>query len=470
MSTEPPTRRARGRRRRGRAFASAFAIVVGVLIAMSLAGAAATVAQGPRVSDVQVDPVAAVEASGSRLIITTTQSLADVDPSQVTVTPATPFAVDTAGRSVGLRFALPLWDDTEYSVVIDDVASLGGGPTATISETFRTPPIEVELLQRGADEDTILRTDLSGENAVPVFTHPHIEDFRATATHLVVSVRTEDDAAGLIVTDLDGGDPHELPLPGDGFVSNLQSADRGDVIGYTFSDADLDAESGRESMLFTASLKEADAEPTAVTVDGADPRIAEWRFVPDTDSILLLSFDGSLLLTGSAGEDATALGTAMTIEGIARGSSEAVVERVEDMATVDLTDGTEASLVAADDDPGPVSTVTPLPDGSTIRTAAVLDDADVPTGRTSITVVAADGATRLLTEVAETDAVLQVCVSPSARYAAVLVAPDAVDNTYDTYQLPLPERTETRVIALADGADVVALAGSSISWCQTPPA
>lgn len=469
MSTEQVTRRAHGRRRRGRAFAGAFAIVAGVLLAVGLAGAAASVAQGPRVTDVQVDPAAAAEASGSRLIVTTTQSLAEVDPSQVTVTPATPFAVDTSGRSVGIRFALPLWDDTEYTVVIDGAEPVGGGPSATLTETFRTPPAQVELLQRGADGDTIFRTDLSGENAVPVFTHPHIEDFRATTTHLVISVRTEDDTAGLIVTDLDGTDPRELPLPGDGFVSNLQSSDRGDVVGYTFSDAELTADSGRESMLFTTSLKDPDAAPAPVTVDGADPRIAEWRFVPDTDSILLLSFDGTLLLTGSAGDGATALGSAMAIEGIARGSSEAVAERVDGMVTIDLTDAAEEPLVAPDEDPGPVSTVTPLPDGSTIRTAAVLDEADVPTGRTSTSLVAPDGTTRLLTEVGEADAVLQVCVSPSARYAAVLVAPDAVGNPYDTYQLPLPERVETRVLALSDGAEIVALAGSSISWCQAPP-
>lgn len=469
MSTEPATRRAQGRRRRGRAFAGAFAIVVGVLAMLGLAGAAASVAQGPRVTDVQVDPDAAVEASGSRLIVTTTQSLADVDPSQVTVTPATPFVVDTSGRSVGVRFALPLWDDTEYTVVISDVEGLGGGPAATITESFRTPPVQVELLQRGADGDTIFRTDLSGENAVAVFTHPHIEDFRATSTHLVVSVRTDDDRAGLIMTGLDGSDPRELPLPGDGYVSNLQSADRGDVVGYTFTDAQLGAEGGRESQLFTASLRDPDAAPRPITVEGADQSIADWRFVPDTDSILLLPFDGALLLTGPAGEGATSLGTAITIEGIARGSSEAIVDRAEGMTTIDLTDASEAPLVAPTEDIGPETTVTPLPDGSTIRSAAVLDDAGSPTGRTAISLVAADGATRLLTEVPETDAVLQVCVSPSARYAAVLVAPDAVSNPYDTYQLPLPERAETRVLEIADGAEVSALTGSSISWCQVPP-
>lgn len=472
MSTEQPTRRARAQRRRGRTFAASFGIVLGVLVVLGLGGAAASVAQGPRVTDVFVDPAAAAAASGSRLIVTTTQSLADVDPSQVTVSPETPFQVDTSGRSVGVRFTLPLWDDTEYTVKIAGVASLGGGPTATLTETFRTPKAQVYLLQRGADGgDLIYRTDLSGQEAVPVFRHDHIEDFRATASHLVVSVRTDDDEAGLIVTDLDGKDQHELPLPGDGYVSNLQSADRGERIGYTFSDAQLTADSGRESRLYTASLGDPAADPVPIEVQGADPRVAEWRFVPDTDSILLLSFDGSLLLTGSGGSDsATALGVALGLDGIARGSNEAVVDRADHAAVIDLTDASEQQLVAPDHDLGGTTSVTPLPDGSTIRTAAVLDADGIPTGRTSVALVAADGATRMLTEIDDTDAVLQVCVSPSARYAAVLVAPDAVTNAYDTYQLPLPERPETRVLEISDGAQVVALKGSSISWCQVPPA
>ncbi|MFK4807563.1 hypothetical protein ACI3KX_17020 [Microbacterium sp. ZW CA_36] len=476
MSTDASPRRTRSRRRRGRAFVVTFGVVVGLLAVLGLAGAAASVAQGPRVTDAYVDPAAAAAASGSRLIVTTTQSLAEIDPSQVTITPATPFAVDTSGRSVGVRFTLPLWDDTEYTVTIDGIASLGGGPTATIAESFRTPPAEVFLLQRGTnDGDLIYRTDLTGQNAVPVFRHPHIEDFRATGAHLVVSVRTDDDEAGLIVTDLDGEHARELPLPvedgGDGYVSNLQSADRGERIGYTFSDAHLDADSGRESRLFTASLGDPDADPVAIEVEGADPRVAEWRFVPDTDSILLLSFDGSLLLTGSdaAAGAPTALGAAIAIDGIARGSSEAVVDRVDQSAVIDLTDASEQPLVTPDADLGGTSSVTPLPDGSTIRTAAVLDGDAMPTGRTSVARVAADGATTMLTEIGETDAVIQVCVSPSARYVALLVAPDAVSNAYDTYQLPLPTRPETRILQVADGEPVVALNGAAISWCQVPP-
>ena len=477
MSTDAPTRRTRSRERRGRSFALTFLAVAGILAVLGIGGAAASVLQGPRVTSVEVDPEAAVAASGSRLIVTTTQALQEVDPSQVTVEPATPFAVDTSGRSVGVRFTLPLWDDTEYTVTFRDVRGTAAGPAATFEHTFRTPPEEVFLLQRGEASDTIFRTDLTGEQAEPVFTHEHIEDYRATTEHLVMSVRTDDDEPQLIVTDHDGQGERTLPLPGEGFITNLQSADRGDLIGYTFSAADLGAAGGLESALFTASLtdSEADAEPRPIEVEGADPRVAEFRFVPDTDSILLLSFDGSLLLTAPDGQ-ATSLGIANGIDGIARGSSHAIVDRAEGVVVIDLTDGSEEPLVAPDPALGPASSILPLSTGGTVRSSAVLTPEGLPTGVTSVDRVADDGLVRALTSVSSSDGLLQTCVSPSERYLAVLIAPDAVENPYDTYLLPLPQRVETHVFDMTfddtegEGAEeLVALAGSSVSWCQVPP-
>jgi hypothetical protein len=354
-------------------------------------------------------------------------------------------------------------------VAFAGIEGLGGGPSATFTETFRTPATNLFLLQRTTSGDTIYRSGLTGGDAVPVFRNDHIEDFRATSSHLVVSV-VVDDVSELIVTDLDGGEERTLPLPGEGYVSNLQSADRGELIGYTFSDADLGAAGGIESALFTASLKEseADAEPTPVAVTGADARVAEWRFVPDTDSILLLSFDGSLLLTGATGEGATALGAALAIEGIARGSSEAIVARFDGMRVIDLSDAGETDLVAADEDLGLRGAITPVPGGGTVRVGAPTDASGIPVG-TAVAAVAADGATDVLMELPSTDVVLHTCVSPSGRYAAITVAPDAVANPYDRYRLPLPERLESHIVEIATGEEVAVLSGFDVSWCQVPP-
>lgn len=477
MSTDAPTRKARARKRRGRAFLLAFAVVVAVLAALAAAGAAISTAQGPRVTDLQVDPAAAVAASGSRLIVTTSQALQEVRPDQVTIEPVTPFAVDTSGRSIGIRFALPLWDDTRYTVTIDGVRGVGGGPETTITETFRTGGAEFFLLQRGDEEDTIFRTDLTGEKAVPVFRHAHIEDYRATSSALVVSVRegADDDAeqlgeAGgvtrLIVTDLDGSNERDLALPGEGTVTNLQSSDRADLIGYTFTDADIGAEGARESMLFTASLKSPDAAPAPVVVEGADDRVVQWRFVPGTDRVVVLGFDGALWLTDAAGTSPTALGTAVALDDVV--ATTAIVDRADGLVSLDLSDASESPLVAPDTEPGQLRTVVSVPGGGTVRLYAVLDENGLP-GASTVVFVADDGGLRGVAEVPASDSVIRTCVSPNGRYAAIVIAPDIIDNRYDTYLLPMPGRVQTHVVELATGDEIVALTGFDSSWCRVPP-
>lgn len=480
-----PTRRARARRRRGRAFGVAFTAVVGVLLVAGLAGAAMSTAQGPRVTDVHVDPKAAVAASGARLILTTTQALAEVKPEQVTITPTAPFAVDTSGRRVGIRFTVPLWDETKYTVRITGVRGLGGGPETTLTQTFRTGKESFFLLQRGEDEDVIFRSDLSGEKAVPVFRHAHIEDYRATSSHLVISVREDAGGEGgtggaggsddvgepdgrteLIVTDLHGEHRSALPLPGEGTVTNLQSADRGDLIGYTFTDAGIGADGGRESMLFTMSLKDPDAEPAAVEIQGADNRVVQWRFVPDTDRVLFVGFDGTLWLSDRTGKDAATLGTAVTLDGVS--GSTAIVDRAQGLIALDLTDGTEQPLAAPDTDFGQLRSVVPLPGGGTVRLYAELDENGMP-GDSIVAFVADDGTSSVIADVPVSDAVLRTCVSPNGRYTATVVAPDIIDNPYDQYLLPMPKRIETHIAEIATGDEVVALAAFDSSWCRVPP-
>ncbi|MFV9423675.1 hypothetical protein [Microbacterium sp. S1037] len=463
------SRRARARRRQGRGYLAAFGAVLLTLVLVGGVGGVVAVAQGPRVTDVQVDPAAGIAASGSRVILTTTQSLEKVDPSQVEVEPATPFTVDTSGRSVGIRFTLPLRDDSDYRVTVNDVKGLGAGPGATLTETFRTPALQAYLMQRGTPEgDTIFRTDLEGKAGLPVFTDPHIEDFRTTANHLVISTR-DNDTARVIVTDLDGKNPRDVTLPGPGFVSNLQSADRGERFGFTFSDATLGAAGGRESRLFTASAATEDA-PVEVGLNGGDVRIADWRFVPDTDSMLVLTFDSRLLLTDAVGGNAAPLGSAVAIDGIARGSSVAIVERLEGVREINLTDGSEEALVDPVDPPGRTGRATPVPglDAGTVRSFADIGS-DGAYRSTIVGHVSSDGTVRQLLDVPGTDTVLQTCVSPSGRYAAVLVAPGAVNNPFDRYQLPLPGKLQTHLVEIDTGQQLVALEGFDLSWCQVPP-
>ena len=465
VAAEPEPGQVPGSRRR---FVVTLAAVLGVLVVVGTGLGVASLLQGPRISDVQVNASQAIESSGSRVIVTANQALADIDPAQVTVEPEVPFTVDASGRGVGVRFTVPLDDSTEYTIRVKDVVGAGGGPTTTLTTSFTTPPSNIFLLRRDVEgKDKIFLTDLSGEKAVPVFEHDKINDFRATSTQLVVSVE-EDDGSRLLVMDRDGKNQRELKLPGDGYVGAIQVSERGGLVGYSYSDKELSDTQGRASVLVTQSLS-GDDDPQIIEVAGAEASVFVWQFVPDSAAVLFIDFDGALsLVDRSTDAGVQSLGLAATIQGISRGTYTAIVERLDgSVVELDLADGTEQPLAASDPDYGTASSITPFP-GGTLRHVVARDDEGLPIGQVVVR-VGDDGAATPLVEVGSKDSILQACASPSGQYAAVVVAPDLANNAYDGMLLPLPENVETHLIDMASGKELVALTGFDASWCQTAP-
>ena len=451
-----------------RRFLVTIGAVVGVLVLVGTGLGIVSLLQGPRVTDVQVDAAQAIESSGSRVILTANQPLSAIDPEQVTVEPSVPFTVDAAGRGVGVRFTVPLDDDTTYTVTVAGVTGAGGGPAADLTTSFETPPSSIFLLRRDPDgDDIIFRTDLSGENAQPVFSHPRIDDFRATSTQLVAAVE-DDDQSRLLVMDRDGSDQRELPLPGEGYVGAIQVSERGNLVGYSYSDRELSDTEGRASVLVTQSLS-GDDEPRIIEVGDKQVSVFVWQFVPDSAAVLFIDFDGALsLVDQSADTGVQSLGLATTIQGISRGTYTAIVERLDgSVVELDLADGSEEPLAASEPDYGTATSITPFP-GGTLRHVVARDEGGLPVGQAVIRVDDSGAATPLV-EVSSADSILQACASPSGQYAAVVIAPDMADNAYDGMLLPLPEKLETHLIDMKTGDEIVALTGFDASWCQTAP-
>ncbi|WP_105567241.1 Ig-like domain-containing protein [Microbacterium halophytorum] len=474
MSTDHTRRAARLRRARRR-YALGFAGAVAALAALVVAGSAVSLTRGPHISAVTVDPQAATESAGSRVILRANQSLGEIDPDSVEVEPAAPFSVDAAGREIGVRFTAPLDDDTEYRITVPGVSAAGGsGPASTLEASFRTPPVSVLALERRDGDDVVYRAGLGGKRE-RVFSAPEIVDFRAVTGTIVVSVREEDGTTSLIRINEDGSGAERFALPGDGVVGNLQISERGGRIGYTYTD--LPASPGeapeRESQLFTATLRAPGDEPTPVLVAGEAPSIGAWQFVPDASAVLLIDFTGELLLV-EPGSDAEPgiLDSAIDIEAVARGTYTAIVRRPDGVVWIDLETGDEEALAPADDEPGPLQSVLPMPTGSggvdTVRQYAVMGDGTAPTGQ-DIAFVEADGTAREIAHVSLPDALLQTCLSPSGRYVAATVAPDLASNPYDDLPVPVPTGVETRVYEVATGEGVATLPGFDVSWCSAAP-
>jgi hypothetical protein len=462
-----PTRTAPTRTVPSRRFVLTLVAVLGVLVLVGTGLGIVSLLQGPRVTNVQSDAAQAIESSGSRVILTANQSLAALDASQVTVEPAAPFTVDASGRSIGIRFTVPLDDDTEYKIRVSDVVGAGGGPKADLATSFTTPPATFFLLSRDVDgDDKIFRTDLTGDGSV-VFSADKINDFRATSTQLVVAVE-EDEGSKLLVMNRDGSEPRELELPGVGYVGAVQVSERGGLVGYSYSDRELSDTEGRASVLVTQSLK-GDDEPQVIEVADKEASVFAWQFVPDSAAVLFIDFDGALSLVDRSGDAGVqSLGLAANIQGVSRGTYTAIVERLDGaVVELDLTDGSEVPLAASDPDYGAATTITPFP-GGTLRHVIARDDNGIPSGQAIIR-VDDDGAAEPLVEVAATDSILQACASPSGQYAAVVIAPDMANNPYDEMLLPLPQTMETHLLDLRTGKEIVALTGFDLSWCQTAP-
>ncbi|GAA2870444.1 hypothetical protein [Microbacterium arabinogalactanolyticum] len=454
---------------RSRRFALALFSVLGVLALVVAALGVVSLTQGPRISSTSVNAAQAIQTSGSRLTLTLNQRVDSLDAKQVSVTPAVPFTVDAAGRSIGIRFTTALNDDTTYSVKVSGVVGAGGGPASDLATTFRTPASRILLLQRapGGKDDKIFSTDLTGERAKPVFEHPRIDDYRVSGNSLVVAVE-EKGGSRLMVMDLDGSHQRELKLPGVGFVSSVQLSDRGGYVGYSYSDRDLTETSGRASVLVTQSLN-GKGKPRIVEVGGKEASVAEWQFVPDTSSLLFVDFDGALGLQDVRSDGAVkSMGVAASILGVSRGTYTAIVERADgSIMQVDLTDGSETPLPASTPDYGDADAIVPFP-GGTVRHVTQRDEGGMPTGQ-AVVRVDDKGTAKIVAEVSGSDAIVQTCVSPSGQYAAVVVAPDLPSNPYDELLLPLPGTLHTQLIDLDGKRELPTLNGFDISWCAQAP-
>ncbi|MBP2436995.1 hypothetical protein [Microbacterium amylolyticum] len=474
MST---SRRMRRRRRGG--FLLAFGAVVGGLALVSAVGTVAGLTQGPRLTDVQVDPAASIAESGSRVILRANQALTAIDPDQVTIMPETEYTLDAAGRTVGVRFPTALDADTTYSVSIGGVIGAGGGPASTLETSFTTPRASILVVERdGNGPDEIRQVEIGGDSTRVILRADSIDDFRVTSRYLIASI-VEGEAMRLLVVDREAGAEGEaqrtvdVPLPGEGTVTGLQVSDRGELYGFTFTDRGISEGSGRANVLFTGSLRSAFAgdEPEAVVVGSDEPSIDRWRFVPETSSLLLNDFDGDLTLVDltNAEADATSFGVALGIEGVARSTYTALIEHAE-QGFIELDLATGESRTLDDVDLGVETTlghILPIPQG-TLRSYAEIED-NLPTRTLVVAVTGEDDQVTELAEVPQQDAVLQVCASPSAQYAAVTVAPDLPNNRYDDLVQRMPERVETRVVDVASGETVTTVPGFGASWCDVGP-
>ena len=193
---------------------------------------------------------------------------------------------------------------------------------------------------------------------------------------------------------------------------------------------------------------------------GGESRVDDWRFVPGTDNLLMLTFDGRAHARVSLGRGARRARQRGPDHGIAQGSTTSSWS--ESTGRSRSTSPPRRGGAAGDRQGLGQVNSDPLADGQTLRVLAQLDGFTVR----STPCTSSTSRARPQCSVEPKDTLIETCVSPSGLRRTFLVAPTR-STTLRRAPAAAAEAAD-HVVSLANGHEQVALR-ASISWCQTPP-
>jgi hypothetical protein len=326
--------------------------------------------------------------------------------------------------------------------------------------------------------DTIRGTSLSGSDAgIAIVSAPRIQEYAALPSALAVVTLNDDNTSSLEIVPLTGGPPTLVPLPSLGTVGNLRAAGSEHLIGFTFTGSSATDQSWKT--LFVYDVDNPSPGPRAVQGIRGPVSAADWRFVPDTATLVAQTDDGSLFLIDALGSGKVSpLGTHAGILGFVPRTNELAVSDPglkkgidpPRYSTINLATGTLTPLTLtgtfAPDAANGVTTSASQPvvlDGSG-QYAQEVRKYDAGKEASVINLTDKNGSRTLYQPAAEWSRLLDMCVSPAREYLAVeTAAPRYAGDQYPVRPEPSPMRTD--IVELKTGTVLKSVAGFLPSWC-----
>ena len=353
---------ARGRSSQAAGDRSGFGRLVAIiLVALVVVGGGAAVVgltQGPKLVRTVVDPTGLVESWGQRVVLAVNQPIADLGADRVRIEPAADFDVSTGAGGITLVFPEPLAYATDYRITVDGVTAPGGGPAATLTTSFSTPPVEGFSLVRSPvkdggsaatkPDDRIVRLSLGGGEPETAYEAAKIQEFATIGDSLIVVEQETSGLGRIVVVDTTDGSTQKVALPMGGMITSLQTAPAQSRVGFLFTEQSFGRDGGDNLTLYSFELRE--GKPTEAArvggIDGAAVQAAEWSFVPRTSSMLVRTVDNSLeLLDPAATTDPVLLGRAALISSYIPGTTKVVIEQIDGVVVLDLATGKSEPFV-----------------------------------------------------------------------------------------------------------------------------
>jgi hypothetical protein len=468
MTPETP-RDSRARRSAGHGLRRRFVVVLTLIVLIGAAAAVVGSTQGPRLRAVSYSADDLVAKPAQRVILTANQVVDGVTARNVRITPSAPHTVISSGNAITVEFTGPLAYDEQYRITVTGVRAPGQNAASSLSTTIHTGTADVLALEKGATgtEDRIVRRRLAGAGDQVVYAAPGITGFAAVGRSIIVVRDGADHDSRL---DLVALGPHgaastsipveriSLPSPA-GHVSALHVAADGASFGFVYADTS----SGRSERvgLYVVDLtgthmpvpidRAGDAEAGAAPIS-----VAQWGYVPRSESALVRTADDDLMLVDMSGRvHARRLGSATYLHGFVGAGTTAVVETGAGIHLLDLSDGHRSRLPAppAVTDPTFRGRIAAITDTSYLRLVGGLrSDGSVDA---HLVRVDGDAAHTLATALPADGSITSVCPSPNGQFAAVSTRSDS-----------------SALITIVDsrsGALEASISGTTVDWCEALP-
>jgi hypothetical protein len=454
MSSDPSKRQDR--------FRLTAAVMIGALLLAAVGLTVANTRQGPRLLDAQINPGAAVEGGGQRLVLRVDQTIAHPTADQVTVTPIVPVEPTSDGAALILRLADSLSYATTYQFVAN-VRSATTGASSTLAYSFRTPDGAFYILHRAASNAAddapaqIVRHLIGSTEQKVVRSQPHIEQYAVADPTIAVVTSDADGAGTLTVGPLDGSEPNQT-LAANSDISQLKSSGPSGLVGFVLTPLS-DPDQGGDGQLHLYDP----VTGTLITVSGFDGKPLDpldWAFVPGTTSIVAQTTDTSFYLIDPLnGRPTQPLGGHSRMYGFVPGSTTLIVDDNGDYKAIDLARGNTSTVPALDlPEAAAVQQLLPLAgDRGYVGWVATQDGA-------GLVVVISDGHARQIyaEDPDPTGGIQSICLSPNGQYVAVAKLPRDAATNPDSSGFA----NKTEFVDTATGRTDHDAAGSQVNWCN----
>lgn len=446
----------------------AFCVVIGVAATVL---AAVNTLQAPRLRAVEFNPQALTESDSARVVLRLTQAVLPVNMSDVETQPSIPVSVRTEESAVVITFGERL-NYTETVKLRVSVTSAATGIGGSLEKELSAPDVRVATLVRDDSGDRILKNDLVGGGSpsdTPI--RGRVGEYAVLPGRTFAILETGPDSVELGEFTDPGGDYAQILPSAVGSLRHLRADATGLFLGAV-ADGITVGPAVATGNLLLFDVRGGVAPPlTIADADGTALQVTDWRFVPGSLAVVVLTEQGEVWLAAPVlDRDPVRLGPADSLIGFLPGSGELAVQRAAHVVAIDLSAPLSATGVGSWE-----RLLLPAAPGADAAEGIAFVAGDVALvrdeTRASVVALGGGGATgehanrEVFRPASDGSRVGQMCVSPNGSVVAIEVLsagalPDGRSHS------PGFTQVTTSYVSVTDGRVLRSSIGFAPDWCS----